>query len=848
MCRMPLLSARRIHRTRFSALLAAALLLFADCLPAGDAGAWAWGANEEGQLGTGSLSNGSPLPIQPALPAVPQAVSAGGNHSLALMPEGRVWAWGWNLFGQLGHDLGEQLPTATLVEGLDQVIAVSAGGSHSLALRADGSVWAWGNNEEGRLGDGTTQLRRTPVAVIGLANITAISAGFSHSLALRSDGTVWAWGANPVGALGDGTTTSRLTPVQVQGIGTATAIAAGGNFSLARLSDGTLRAWGWNARGQLGDGSFVDKYTPVPVVGLTQVSRIAAGGHGLALRQNGSVWAWGWNLRGQLGTGSTDPIVATAAPVTGIHDATAIGAGLLHSHARRSDGRLWSWGGNDYGVLGDGTETDRPLPVPTQVIAEVEAISTSTFHSLVIAREAPEPNLPPVLSVPEQQIALHGRPLALTLDAVDPNPGDILRYELDAASLAKGLGIDASTGAIDWTPSGAQVGVHLVEATVRDNGSPMLSDTARFAIHVHAPPGKVVAFGRNEGGALGDGSRHDRPLPVGVQALPERAIAVATGANHSLALLDDGTVWSWGSNDAGQLGDGSQQDRLEAASIPKLSNIVSIAAFDDSSYAIDRSGRAWAWGGNREGHLGDGTLVDRATPIQPEGLPPIVQLHGGIALALDGRVWTWGSNLKGELGDGSTAPRLLPAAIPGVDEVVGISRGAFHKVVRRADGTLASWGHGALGRLGNGNNLPQLSPVSVLSIQTALAVSSGYGHSLARLADGSLRAWGSNFYAELGHGGPFQNFQVAPVTVASMDVGVEDVAAGFEFTLARVGSRAYAWGDNFHGQLGDGSFARRPLPIEIRALPVVGALATGAWSKHSLAIVGDPIFRSGFED
>lgn len=848
MCRMPLLSVPRLHATGLGALLAAALLLFAEGAVAGDAGAWAWGANEEGQLGTGALSTGSPLPIQPALPAVPQAVSAGGNHSLVLMPDGRVWAWGWNLFGQLGNDLGERVPTATLVEGLDQVIAVSAGGSHSLALRADGRVWAWGNNAEGRLGDGTTELRRTPVAVLGLTNITAISAGFSHSLALRSDGTVWAWGANPVGGLGDGTTVFRHTPVQVQGIGNATQIAAGGLFSLARLSDGTVRAWGWNARGQLGDGSFIDKYTPVPVVGLTQVSRIAAGGHGLALRQNGSIWAWGWNVRGQLGLGLTDVYVPIAAPVIGINDATGIAAGLLHSHARRSDGSLWSWGGNDYGALGDGTEIDRPLPVRTLVIADVETVSTSTFHSLVIAREAPEPNLPPVLSVPDQQMAFHGRPFALTLSAVDPNVGDVLSYRLDAASLAKGFVIDASTGQIGWTPTGAQVGVHRIEATVSDNGSPPLSDSARFAVHVHAPPGKVVAFGRNSGGALGDGTRQDRALPVGVRALPERAVAVATGAKHSLALLEDGTVWTWGSNDAGQLGDGSQKDRLEAAPIPKLSDIVSIAAFEDSSFAVDRSGRAWAWGSNREGHLGDGTLDDRLDPIQPEGLPVIMQLHGGIALDLDGRVWTWGSNLKGELGDGSTAPRLLPAAIPGVSNVLSISRGAFHKIVRRADGTLASWGHGALGRLGNGNNLPQLSPVSVLSIDSALAVSSGWGHSFARLADGSLRAWGSNNQSQLGHAGPFQNFHLVPVTVSGMDAGVEDVAAGLDYSVARIGQRAYAWGDNFYGQLGDGSFALRSFPVEIQALPVVTAVNTGARSQHTLAIVGDPIFRTGFED
>jgi alpha-tubulin suppressor-like RCC1 family protein len=247
-----------------------------------DGTAWAWGQNVNGQLGNNSQVR-SLAPVQVKDPSDLSGflqnvtkVAGGGNFSLALKNDMTVWAWGDNTNGQLGHNTNTTRLTPVQVKDpldgsgfLTNVTGIAAGGGFSLALKPDGTVWAWGLNAIGQLGDGTTTTpRRTPVQVVGLTGVTAIAAG-GFSLALKADGTVWAWGANGTGSLGDGTTENRRTPIQVRDssgfLTSVTAIAAGGGHSLAGLSDTTVRAWGSNSNGQLGSGTDPNTLTPVKV-------------------------------------------------------------------------------------------------------------------------------------------------------------------------------------------------------------------------------------------------------------------------------------------------------------------------------------------------------------------------------------------------------------------------------------------------------------------------------------------------------------------------------------------------------------------------------------------------------
>jgi alpha-tubulin suppressor-like RCC1 family protein len=211
-------------------------------------------------------------------------ISAGQNNTLALKNDGTAWAWGRNDAGQIGNGTTTDALVPFQVQGpggvgfLNNVSAVSVGEVHSLALLSDGTVRAWGNNDHGQLGDGSTTTRLTPVQVSGLTNVLAISAGGHFSVALKSDGTVWAWGSGQNGQIGDGgSPTNRSTPVQVKGPGgvgfldNVLAISASQDHTLALKYNGTVAtvwAWGYNGFGQIGDDTTFDALTSVPADGF----------------------------------------------------------------------------------------------------------------------------------------------------------------------------------------------------------------------------------------------------------------------------------------------------------------------------------------------------------------------------------------------------------------------------------------------------------------------------------------------------------------------------------------------------------------------------------------------------
>ncbi len=316
----------------------------------------AWGQNLFRQLGDGSANSLSSVPLPVSGLAFVTSISAGGRHSLALLADGTVVAWGYNGFGQLGDGstLTGEVPVP--VSGLSGVKAVAAGGNHSLALLSNGTVMAWGDNESGQLGNGNTTESEVPVAVKGLSGVKAIAAGANHSLALLSNGTVMAWGDDESGQLGNGSVKSSTVPVAVKNLTGVAAVSAGEEFSLALLSDGTVKGWGSNEKRQLANSSVEEgSNVPVAVGGLSGVTAIAAGAqHGLALLGGGTVMGWGEDSFGEVGNGTIKPTQETPVAVTGLSGVTAISAGGKDSAALLGSGSVMAWGINQWGTLGDG--------------------------------------------------------------------------------------------------------------------------------------------------------------------------------------------------------------------------------------------------------------------------------------------------------------------------------------------------------------------------------------------------------------------------------------------------------------------------------------------------------------
>lgn len=383
-----------VRNLRAIAALAVVLVaLLAASAPAAAEGALAWGQNLYRQLGDGNELAYSDSPeLVNGLSSTATAVAAGGRHSLALLSNGTVVAWGDNESGQLGDESFALSDVPVAVKGLSGVSAVAAGANFSLALLSNGTVEAWGEGEHGELGDGVDKESDVPVAVKGLTGVKAIAAGGEQALALLSNGTVEAWGNNEFGQLGTASTKSSDVPVAVHSLSSVIAVAAGASFSLALLKGGTVEAWGEDNSDQLGDSTLFDEEeapefsdVPVAVTGLSGVSAISAGAtHSLARLSNGTVEAWGGNADGELGIGSSGgPMQPTL--ISGLSGVSAVAAGAHHSMALLSSGAVMTWGQDEWGQLGDGAVgSPSDAPVAVSGLAEVTAISAGGAHDLAL--------------------------------------------------------------------------------------------------------------------------------------------------------------------------------------------------------------------------------------------------------------------------------------------------------------------------------------------------------------------------------------------------------------------------------------------------------------------------------
>jgi alpha-tubulin suppressor-like RCC1 family protein len=323
------------------------------------------------------------------------AVAAGANFTVVVDNTGNVWTWGSNERGQLGDGTTDDRASLVHVAGLSNVIAVATGSSHAIALLSDGTVWGWGSNLNGELGDGTNINRLTPVKMINVNNIVAVAAGYNHTLLLRNDGSVWACGDNRLGQVGDGTYTDRYVSTEViHGDNPVFNISAGNFYSVAIDNAGIIFEWGIKLNSH-GANEQYNRSTPAIIwdtqsrtfVGYSHVVSIIAGAqHVLVLTNTGSLWGWGVNSSCQLGAITiVDPILYDYR-IFPTSNFRYISAGSLGSVAICNDNTLYSWGANFYGVIGDGTTTDRSAPTPV-LLSDVMTVSAGSYHTVAIKND-----------------------------------------------------------------------------------------------------------------------------------------------------------------------------------------------------------------------------------------------------------------------------------------------------------------------------------------------------------------------------------------------------------------------------------------------------------------------------
>jgi len=348
---------------------------------------FSWGRNNYGQLGHGDTVYRS-SPVQVGSSTTWSQIISGANHIIATKTDGTLWAWGRNDNGQLGFNdvINRSSPVQVGVATTWNLVSV---GSYSvMATKTDGTLWLWGNNNAGQLGLNSQGINRSSPTQIGSAtNWSLIDGGNATFVAIKTDGTLWIWGDNSQGQLGlNDVNVSKSSPTQV-GSGTDwSKINAGGNHILAIKTDGTLWAWGLNNAGQVGNNSVSNRSSPVQVGSSTTWSQINTGpGSTLSLstKTDGTLWSWGSNFTGQLGHGDT---VYRSSP-TQVGVATTwsqISVGQRTVGTIKTDGTLWTWGSNVSGVLGNNSVVNRSSPVQVGSSTTWNLVNVGSYS--VIAR------------------------------------------------------------------------------------------------------------------------------------------------------------------------------------------------------------------------------------------------------------------------------------------------------------------------------------------------------------------------------------------------------------------------------------------------------------------------------
>ena len=375
-------------------------------------------------------------------------------------------------------------------------------------------------------------------------------------------------------------------------------------------------------------------------------------------------------------------------------------AAASHTMVLKADGTVWTWGYNAYGQLGGGTTTNRHTPAQVIGLSNIKAISAGSYHSLALAED-----------------------------------------------------------------------------------------------------GTVWAWGYNGEGALGNGTTASSCIPVKVLTGTDsgKVKAISAGTGYSMAIKEDGTLWTWGSGSLGQLGNGTNESKSYPVNIQIDSKVKAISAGNANGMALTEGGVVWSWGYGGSGQVGDGTYETRLTPVRLLGLRGVVKAisvgeNHSMALMEDGFIWSWGS---GFLGDGRVGTFNTPAQISGLTGIAAISAGNWQSMAIKTDGSLWAWGTNVNGQLGDGTILARDTPVKLNGISNVKSVDMGYQHTVALCQNGAVWTWGTNYYGQLGDGGtsvtrntPYEVSFVFPNTdfADAVEITIDEPYNG---AIAEKGERRY---------------------------------------------------------
>jgi alpha-tubulin suppressor-like RCC1 family protein len=580
-------------------------------------------------------------------------------------------------------------------------------------------------------------------------------------------------------------------PTQADWYATAQ-ISAGGGTCAVTEARGAVYCWGDNYFGLHGDGTSVDKPDLVPVSGLTSgVAQVSVGSsHACAVTTAGAAWCWGNNSNGQLGDGTLTTRL-TPVQVSGLASGVAsISAGNSHTCAMTTSGAALCWGANASRQLGDNTTVQKLIPTQVSGLASgVAQVSAGTSHSCAVT-----------------------------------TAGAAWCWGANTNGRLGNNSVTAS--AIPVQVSGLTSGTAQISA---GNGHTCAVTTA----------GAALCWGNNVNGQLGDGTTTQQLIPTQVSGRTSGTAQISADWAGTCAVTTAGAAWCWGSNDRGQLGDGTLVQRLVPVQVSGLgSGVTSISASSGHTCAVAAAKATRCWGDNYLSQLGFGSDVDRSfptpAPIRPFGI-------AGLQTSVVIRV----ADAQGRDASTTVAIGVSPfdktVTYPAMDLEVGAPQPTFTPTVTGAGSTAAPYTYSVLA-----GNLPasmSLNPTTgaitgpaaaAWPEQTLTQISAGPSHSCEVSAAGAVLCWGYNADGRLGDGTPEERF--TPTQVSGLTSGFTQVGTGIAHSCAVTAAGAvWCWGANNNGQLGDGTTTASLVPVQVSGL-ASGTASISVGASHTCAV------------
>lgn len=677
-----------------------------------------------------SLGNRDQTPSSHTWVVAPFSVIAAGDHHACAIraTDGKPMCWGKNDGGQLGFGftVGARLPGA--VAGDLVLSKIATGAQDSCGITTGGALWCWG----------AQHASTSPTRIGTDADWSSVAVGAAHACGMRGGNTVYCWGSNTSGQLAQSGSASP-TPLQVAA-GTAwAAVDVGGDTSCALTDVGALWCWG------AGYGA-----TPTQVGAAATWAKVSVGtDHRCAVQTNGSAWCWGANDVGQFGRGD---LVSSATPVAVNADTDwdLVEAGPRATCARKTGGTVSCWGTMQHGRFDTTSSSPDYTPSPFEVGSGLAA------QGLVV-----------------------GLGFACALDAAATTRcwGDNLEGQ---------LGLGGAGRRLSPTRVALAAGVDALTVSVGSAHACALMDT-----------GAVACWGEGGMGQLGTSKLYDASAPVEASgpgdwltmlASGQRTCATrgtgelscaGVGTSYTLAatassvsdwvevsfapeglsacgIRGDDSLWCWGWNTLGQVGDGSTTDRPDPVPIATGTSWLRVAAAEQRTCAIALDGGLWCWGSNASGWLGVGDTLDHhvPTPVMPARAFVAVALgqHHGCAVAADSTLWCWGSNSSsqaaGPLGVAYDTPRQVGSGL----QWTGVAAAGDSSCAWKADGSAYCWGKNDQGQLGTGTQANSGVPLLVVGNGAWERIAMGVGATCGLRVDGSVWCWGDHRQGRIGDG------------------------------------------------------------------------------------------------